>query len=174
MKRKLTDDDNMPQLKNEPIYVEEGEEFGEDFSSGTRRPKWMFPKGPIQKMILNACGKQYYATHNERSAVIAIEKSTLYLSSGIISVYPTEWVESCVEWAKRKRQERVAISFLALINLINNSDRRTQFIQKWAREHSEIVLKKEASVNVAPQTEELHNSAPSMEIPSFEPPTSEV
>lgn len=138
----MNDSEMDEKSSREPVYIPDGEEFGEDFSSGSKRPKWTMPKGTIQKLILDAVGRQYYQTRNERSAVVAIDKATMYLNSGIISVYPTEWVETCVEWAKRKRHERMPISLLGLINLINNNDRKQQFIQKWSKEHSDVVLRK--------------------------------
>jgi len=136
---------NVPKrILPEPVRIPDGEEFGDDFSTGSKRPKWMTPKGPIQKMILDAVDRKFYQTHNERSAIVAIEKSTLYLNSGIISVYPTEWVEQCVEWAKKKRRERMPVALIGLINLINNDDRKTMFVQKWAKDHPETILRKDA------------------------------
>jgi len=123
---------------SEPKYVPEGEEFGETY--GSKRPKWQTPRSAFQKKILTTVGRQYFKDHNERSAVLAIEKSALSLASGLISVYPLEWVDNCIEWASRKRRTGTPIMLMALLNLINDQERRVSFVAEWKRKNPEISL----------------------------------
>ena len=110
-----------------------------------KRPKWQKPATVFQKEFLGAVGRLYYATKNDRSAVIAIEKSRLYLESGLISVYPAEWVDTCINWVIKKRKEGYYVQLTGLINLINDKDKRMQFIAKWQKDHPGIKLRQQIS-----------------------------
>ena len=130
-------------LKPELSYVEDQEFAGVSEFAGLKRPKWQSPSTEFQKSFLATVGRGYYSHKNERSAVIAIEKSRLYLASGLVSVYPAEWVETCLEWAAKKRHDGFMIAFKGLINLINDKDRREQFVTNWQRQHPEVTLKRQ-------------------------------
>lgn len=137
---------NVPQktkLKSDLTYVEDQEISSAKEFSGLKRPKWQSPSTEFQKDFLVAVGRKYYSNKNERSAVIAIEKSRLYLASGLVSVYPAEWIESCISWAIKKRHDGYMVAFNGLVNLINDKDRREQFITNWQRKHPEVVLKRQ-------------------------------
>lgn len=123
----------------EPEYIPAGEEFGS--TDKNKRPKWMIASTPFQKLFLSTVNRTYYQTHDERSAVLAIEKSMMSLETGVISVYPKEWVDNCFEWVNRKRREGSPIALIALVNLINNSDRRAMFVTDWKRKHPDIAVR---------------------------------
>jgi glycogen debranching enzyme len=93
--------------------------------------------------MLDSVGRKYYQTHNERSAVIAIEKSAMSLTGGVISVYPLEWVDQCIEWAKKKRRDGTPINLLALVNLINNADRKVEFVSSWRRKNPDVAIRQD-------------------------------
>jgi hypothetical protein len=127
-------------INQEIRYVQDQEIFADGEFTGLKRPKWQSASTEFQKRFLATVGRTYYADKNERTAVIAIEKSMLYLASGLISVYPTEWVENCMDWAVRKRREGYIINLKGLINLINDKDRRLQFIATWQRKNPGVRL----------------------------------
>jgi len=139
-------------VSNEPVYVPEGEEFGDSIGK-TKRPKWQTAGTKFQVNMLTAVGRKYYQTHNERSAVIAIEKSAVSLTGGLISIYPVEWVDQCIEWAKKKRRDGTPINLLALVNLINNADRKAEFISAWKRKNPEIVIRQSTEEDVTVEEE---------------------
>lgn len=136
----------MPQkerIKPDLSYVEDQEFAGISEFNGLKRPKWQSPSTEFQKDFLSTVGRVYYSHRNERSAVIAIEKSRLYLASGLVSIYPAEWVENCMEWARKKRHNGSLVAFNGLVNLINDKDRREQFVTTWQRQHPEVTLKRQ-------------------------------
>jgi hypothetical protein len=80
---------------------------------------------------------------------VAIEKSSISLTGGLISVYPLEWVDQCIDWAKKKRRDGMLVGFSGLVNLINDADKKQQYLTKWQKDNPEISLRKnieEASV----------------------------
>lgn len=141
-------------LKIEPRYVEYTEGPEEDGLGGLKRPKWQSPSTDFQRTFLSAVGRKYYQTKNERSAVIAIEKSQLFLESGLVSVYPAEWVQNCVDWAIRKRMEGYFVQLNGLINLINDKDKRTQFTAKWQKDHPVVKLQMQITTEPLPDVKE--------------------
>jgi hypothetical protein len=146
-------DSNPFDVSREPKYVAEGEEFGDSIGRNTR-PKWSIASTPFQKRLLSAVGKTYYKTHNERSAVVAIEKSAISLTGGLISVYPLEWVDQCIDWANKKRRvDGQWVGFIGLVNLINNEDKKIEFVQRWQKENSDIPLRKSTSQEQANRDE---------------------
>ena len=59
------------------------------------------------------------------------------------SVYPREWIELMIEWAKSKNKLRTIIVFPQLIFSIKNKAAITDFKVKWRKEHKEeIILRK--------------------------------
>ena len=132
-----------PAAKPDLSYVEDQEGAGISEFNGLKRPKWQTPVTDFQKSFLEILNRKYYAYKNERSALIAIEKSMLSLATGLISIYPTEWVETSLNWARKKRQDGFLIPFKGVINLINDKERKEQFVISWQRKHPEIALKKQ-------------------------------
>lgn len=121
--------------KPEVTYVDDDEIFEDNPIGLNKRPKWQTPTTKFQERLLDSVGRKYYQSRNERSAVIEIEKSALALSDGLVSIYPIEWVETCIEWAIKKRKDGFPVMLLGLLNLINDSERRTDFIARWRLKH---------------------------------------
>lgn len=114
-------------------YVDTDED---GFEQEPRRPKWTKPATEFQRDILHAVGRKYYLKRDERSAVIGIEKGMLSIKeSRVISRYPTEWVQNCIAWARDMRRKGSPIRLMSLINLINNEDRRIEFVSEWTRKN---------------------------------------
>jgi len=75
-------------------YVEAGNEF-EDEERG--RPKWAIPEEhPVLKRMLDATGRQYFHSQNERAMWKIIRQG---LQAGTI---PQEWVDHCIGFAAKK------------------------------------------------------------------------
>ena len=139
-KRKLNQIPKKQKIKPEVKYVQDQEVFGNREFTGLQRPKWQSASTEFQKRFLATVGRTYYADKNERTAVIAIEKSMLYLASGLISIYPTEWVDNCIDWAARKRRDGYIVNLKGLINLINDKDKRMQFVAAWQKRNPSVRL----------------------------------
>jgi len=112
---------------DEPRYVPVDGEF-------ERRPKKLKPNTDLAKRALRICGRRYYHS-GEKSRWIVIEKAMLPLAPGLVSVYPSEWVEQLLSWAEKKNRQIIQIPFPALLAAIENEDRKTDFIAKWTANH---------------------------------------
>lgn len=144
----------------EPKYVAEGHEFDEtDGVTFDRRPKWQRAGTKFQVDILSAVGRKYFLDHNERSAVLAIEKALMSLQTGVISTYPQEWVDSCINWVCKKRRDGTPIQLTALLNLINNNDRKQNFIASWKQKNPNIQLRKDVAEEVDNSTQEIDDTS---------------
>lgn len=103
-----------------------------------KRPKWTIPKLPWEIAILAAVGRKYYQDHQEKNTVVLIAKAVLPLSSGIESAYPTEWLQNCCDWARKKRANREMVGLLGLVHLIQNEDRKGEFVARFIKEHGRV------------------------------------
>jgi hypothetical protein len=58
------------------------------------------------------------------------------LATGIVAEFPTEWVDFCLRWAEEKntRAGYGCVGLMPLLSLINNQERRDDFVRKWLRE----------------------------------------
>jgi hypothetical protein len=131
----------------EPQYVDDPFET----DRADRRPKWMIPQTPFQKDFLSVCGRKYYKDHKEHTAVVMIEKAALSLEAGVTSRYPTEWIEVCMEWVQVKRKKGFPIVLAALISLVNNEERKQEWLARYARKHGPIGVPEDGR-----PTEDLH------------------
>lgn len=121
----------------EPRYIDDDELFGRPKQKKTRYV-WQIPKTEFQRRILYACNKRKYFSvkkEEECSRVIAIEKAMMPLTSGIISKYPTEWVDNCIDWVGKKRREGELIPLTSLLSFIENEDKKNSFVSKWQQKN---------------------------------------
>src|SRR5574340_360026 len=117
-------------------YVDVDDDGQEEY----HRPKWTKPGSDFQRELLHAVGRKYYLKRDERSQVIAIEKGMMSLAeTRIASRYPREWIDRCMSWARDMRRKGTPIKLSSLINLINNADRRADFISEWTRKNGTII-----------------------------------
>lgn len=117
------------ELPEEPYYVDFEDEVEKE------PPKWKSPKTPLGEKALAACGRKYFKDKKEGSKWRMIEKCSLPLASGIDSVYPKEWIEQMIDWAKTRNHFRVIIVFPALMKSIKNEAAITDFKAKWRKEN---------------------------------------
>lgn len=101
------------------------------------RPKKLIPNTDFAKKALGICGRKFYQP-GEKSRWLKIEKAMLPLSAGLESIYPTEWVEQILEWAKKKNKYRIVIVFPNMLNAIENEDLKNDFIAYWHKQHPKI------------------------------------
>lgn len=118
----------------EPEYVDDPFEA----EKTDRRPKWMIPQSEFEKTFLECCGRKYYKDHKEHSAVVMIGKAALSLEAGVTSKYPLEWIETCMDWVRSKRKAGFPIVLAALISLVNNEERKQEWLVRYARKHGPI------------------------------------
>jgi len=114
---------------NEPKYIP-ADPFEDDYSIGVRK-KWSRPTTYLERMLLNAVGRQYYKSETEGRAVRKITKAT-YDSEGAPvpdSLYPIEWVKHCCEVAIKMRESGKMIQMNGLMTLLNNRERRQEFLE---------------------------------------------
>src|SRR5512140_2761283 len=68
--------------------------------------KWKIPKPGLELKILRAARPMVrvprYTSHEEKKAVQDIARAALSLQSGVVSVYPLEWVEFCIDFCKKQ------------------------------------------------------------------------
>jgi hypothetical protein len=108
---------------DEPVYVDG------PFQRGQNRPKWSLATTPFQRDFLAALKRQYFSP-KIKSEVIHIEKSMMSLATGLISDFPTEWVESCLAWAKKKNARAPVIGESELLSLVSNRDKKSDWLRK--------------------------------------------
>lgn len=119
----------------EEVYVDDP--FEEE-TNESGKPKWAIPRSELAKRALRACGAKYYPDKQARSSWLEIEKAILPISTGITSIYPTEWVEEIIAWAEkanaayRKQYSRygVRVTFPSLLKAIRNEERKLIWISK--------------------------------------------
>ena len=124
-------------MDDEPQYVDDP--FDDDEWSPHKRPKWMSPSQsrPIEKRILEAVGRKYYPDRAIRSEIIKIAKGSMSLDSGVVSEYPTEWIEFCCEWAESKRAKGSIVQLKGLVTFINRKEARQEFIDDFKEEYDD-------------------------------------
>jgi len=120
----------------EPRYVDDEELFGLPPRKKTKR-KFQIPNSEFQRRMLITCKKKYFSEKREEeySPTREIEKSMVSLETGIVGKYPTEWVDNCIEWANKKFREGAYISLKSLLSLIQNQDKKTEFVTRWQKQH---------------------------------------
>lgn len=124
-------------MDNEPRYIDNIDEVNTN-----RRKKFQIPTTNFQKRILAAVRKKYFSPYREEeySPVREIEKAMLPLSTNMVSKYPTEWVDNCIDWVIAKYRQGKYIGMKGLLSLINNQDRKTEFITKWQNKNRDTKL----------------------------------
>ena len=109
-----------------------------------KRPKYSKPSTGFEIRVLKAVGRKYYPWPKDiyydryrryKGIYSMISKAMLPLSGGIISTYPTEWVDHCIEWARQQRQKGILIGIKGLTTLILNVDAKEKFIRYFVKEH---------------------------------------
>ena len=75
-----------------------------------------------------------------------IEKSMVPIEGmkGKVPTIPKEWVEAMMAWARDARAEGRVIKITALVNLINNKERREQWIEEYRSRQERAERKAEA------------------------------
>lgn len=114
---------------DEPVYGP-ADPFEEELNP-KHRPKWTYVNTPYEQMIMSAVGRSRYNTHSERSAVREVTRAMLSLDAGVVSLFPTEWVEHCCEIARKMRKDRKMIQLKGILTLIYNDDRKKEFLEKY-------------------------------------------
>jgi len=113
----------------EPRYVS-ADPFEEELNPKVR-PKWMKLTHDNERLIMNAVGRKYYKSQEERREVRNITKTMMSLKTGITVEYPSEWVRECCLIAERMRNNRQMIQLKGLLTLINNTERKKEFLEHW-------------------------------------------
>lgn len=116
---------------DEPRYVEDP--FEDEFNP-RGRPKWTIPQKPLEERILSAVGRKYYPNKHLRSEVLKVTKAAMSLDSGVESVFPTEWIEFCCEWAESARKKRKMVDLKGLLTFINREEAKEEFLDKYEAE----------------------------------------
>jgi hypothetical protein len=123
-------DDTSP----EPEYVDFGNEFGDQ-----KHPKWKIASTDLQRRALDACGRTYFASQNERAQWNKIERSAIPYSPQVEdAVMHIEWIEEKIAFceidnlkAKKVRGTfKTKWTFDKLISMINNEERRQQWLSR--------------------------------------------
>lgn len=101
-----------------------------------QRPAWSRPKDDLDKSALEACGRKYFKTSEERKAWKALREKALGATDEKILF--EEWIKHniklCAEANKKaRRTERI---FPTLLRMIANSDRRVD----WEAANRETIL----------------------------------
>src|SRR3972149_3605940 len=121
---------------DEPRYIDvdgEGKPIKQDF------PKWVTPKGEIQRQLLATVGRKRYETRDirrgraQQEACNEIARACLPLSSGVEAIYPREWVDFCCEWVRGKRSKGKMVTIVGLVNFIRNDDRKRDWLDRHAQ-----------------------------------------
>jgi hypothetical protein len=115
-------------MTGEIRYVDDPWEDEETGYSG-RRPKWMSPSTPFQKQVLAAAHRKYWPDKTTRSRFVMIEKAMQPMRHVMTPEMPEEWVKNCLQWFKNKNKKGF-IPLKGLLTLINNEDRKSDFIRK--------------------------------------------
>jgi len=131
-----------PKVIEEPQYVDDP--FGDNDNSGRKYPNWAIPKEDDQlvRFAFEATSgsqpRKYFPTKRSRSRWNNIIRTCCPLRDGE-SKYPQEWVESCIEWARKTNvrylrskpmAQGMKITFDALLSAIENESRCMDFVSK--------------------------------------------
>ena len=119
---------------NEPVYIDQ--DVLENGGVNTR-PKWQIPKTDLQIRFLAVVNARYWKSKETRSRFIIIEKS-ISDQLGTNQPYPRGWIEQCIKWAKKKNMSGGYITLDAVISLINNEDKRTQWAGRQPKINVEV------------------------------------
>ena len=116
-----------------------------------KRPAWQTPKDQQGIRALKACGRQYFTngvfaigdgeTLREDKHWKAIHERTLGATDECIMF--SAWVDSCIDWAKKKNTPRITMMFPNLIKYINNTDKATDWI---ARNYEAVMKSRKSSI----------------------------
>jgi hypothetical protein len=124
-------------MDDEPRYVDNVDEINTN-----RRKVFQIPTTNFQKRILAAVRKKYFSPYREEeySPIREIEKAMLSLNSNIVSKYPTEWIDNCIDWAIAKYRQGQFVGMKGLLSLIRNQDRKADFVTKWQNKNRNTKL----------------------------------
>jgi hypothetical protein len=122
---------------SEPEYVDPDDPFGDHSYKGRQRPKWTIPRHNNERKLLLAVRRKYYETPKHKSLNLEVVKAMVSLSTGIISKYPTEWVDHCCSWAVNKAHAKKPeyINWKGLLTFIHNEDAKNEFVERWLHKH---------------------------------------
>jgi hypothetical protein len=114
----------------------------------TNQQKWKIPKEGLEQLILKAArpmvAKPKYTSHEEKKAVQDIARAALSLQAGVVSVYPLEWVEFCLEFCRKQWRGGHAMPLDNLIKYINNVDKMNDWVAEYAsRNHISLQITKQ-------------------------------
>ena len=117
--------------------------------------KWKLPKPGLEQMILKAARPMVkapkYTSHEEKKAVQDIAKAALSLQAGVVSIYPLEWVEFCIEFCKKQWRGNHAMPLDNLIKYINNVDKMNDWVAEYAsRNHISLQIMKQVGDETSP------------------------
>lgn len=115
----------------EPEYVDAGDEFDAEYVP--RIPKWRLASTDLQKRLLDAAGRTYWPEGAEgktlRGKFIAVEKAMMPMKSGVVSDWPTEWVEHCLKWYEGKKRTFVnPVPLKGFFTFLYDKDKKTTFV----------------------------------------------
>jgi hypothetical protein len=121
----------------DPKYVDPEDPFGDSFVP-FRIYEWQKPRSDSEKKILSAVGRKIYTKKWERSEVVKITKAMMPLDSGVVSVYPVEWVVHCCEWAAKKRNKSKPelVGLKGLLTYICNTEAKKEFLARLSTQES--------------------------------------
>ena len=126
----------------EPTYIDVGNEFDDLVM---REPKWRrinnykWNNIGLVRMALAVCGRKKFASKMEFSFFRMADKSSMPMILNPENIYAVEWLESCIDWAKKKNKPRTIIKLPALISLMKNEAKFKDFSYSWKSEHKDIV-----------------------------------
>lgn len=113
----------------------------DDEPQGRQIQKYRRPTTAFQERILRTVYMKYfpddtykYKGDRFKSIYIMIEKAMLPLSSSLVAVYPTEWIEAAIIWVREKGL-RGKKALKALTTFILNNDRMQDFIADWQKKN---------------------------------------
>lgn len=114
--------------------IDAGDEFSGSLTVRDRRPKWMHSSSDFQKRVLSTCGMNYWPQGKQgkdiRSFFIDVEKAMVSLDSGVVSIYPTEWIDKALDWASGKRFIGIH-GLIAIRGFIINDDEKNSFVYSY-------------------------------------------
>ena len=118
----------------EPEYTDVYEDGGEIRTHRPSVQKWKIPRNEFERRILASCKRKYFADRGEVYDTHKIHKAMISLKrDGVLSIYPTEWVESCIAFAERQNRLRIQVLFPNLLKYINNEEKKTDWIADFMR-----------------------------------------
>jgi len=71
-----------------------------------KRPKWQTPNDPLEVKMLTCVNRKYYQKKSEVSDCRMIVKAVVSLETGVVSKYPTEWVEHCIDYFYKLKKKK--------------------------------------------------------------------